>query len=171
MAVDTESVDLSIVNMHEYKCTMSLLYRGISVILLECTQPADNLFHSCLVPWEKEYFLTSNLLCPFTSVKTCPLILVRVLISKKKLQRSIIIMFMTIRYSMQYNKKPSKTNTLYNGNIMHTYIKLCYLEPSVLCCAAIRWWTCTTDSYVKLNMNAAENVRRLSWKCVIQLFM
>ena len=35
------------------------------VILLKCTQSADNVFHSFTVLWEKEFFLTNNLLCPF----------------------------------------------------------------------------------------------------------
>ena len=35
---------------------------------------ADNLFHSFMVLWEKQFFLTSNLLCPFSSMKSCPLV-------------------------------------------------------------------------------------------------
>ena len=41
------------------------------LILLECTQSPDNLFHAFTDLWEKEYFLTSNLLCPVSSVKSC----------------------------------------------------------------------------------------------------
>ena len=47
---------------------------GRTASLLECTQSADNLFHSFTVLWEKENFLTSNLPCPFSSVKSCPLV-------------------------------------------------------------------------------------------------
>ena len=31
--------------------------------LLACTHSVDNLFHTLMVLWEKENFLTSNLLC------------------------------------------------------------------------------------------------------------
>ena len=37
----------------------------------------------------KEYFLTSNLLCPFTNVNSCPLVILPVLILKKKILGSI----------------------------------------------------------------------------------
>ena len=36
--------------------------------LLACTQSVENLFHTLMVLWENEYFLTSNLLCFFTSM-------------------------------------------------------------------------------------------------------
>ena len=47
------------------------------IILPECTQSADNIFHLFPLLWGKEYFQTSNigLLCPFTSVKSCPIVL------------------------------------------------------------------------------------------------
>ena len=50
------------------------------LILLECTQSADNLFHSFTVLWETEYFLKSSLLYLSTSVKSCPLVISTVLI-------------------------------------------------------------------------------------------
>ena len=59
------------------------------LILLECTQSDDNLFHLFTVLWENDYFLTSNLLCPFTSVKLCPLVRLPALILKKKLYWSL----------------------------------------------------------------------------------
>ena len=36
-----------------------------------------------MVLWENEYFLTSNLLCSFTSVKLCPLVVLSSLIVKQ----------------------------------------------------------------------------------------
>ena len=47
--------------------------------LLACTQSVDTLFHTLMVLWENEYFLTSNLLCFFTSVKLCLLVIVNCL--------------------------------------------------------------------------------------------
>ena len=47
---------------------LSILFLNI-LTLLACTQS----FHTLMVLWENEYFLTSNLLCSFTSVKLCPL--------------------------------------------------------------------------------------------------
>ena len=54
--------------------------------LLACTQSVDNLFHTLMVLWENEYFLTSNLLCFFTGVQLCPLVILLSLISKKILE-------------------------------------------------------------------------------------
>ena len=66
-----------------------IVYSDISIVL-ECTQQAaDNSVHSSTVLWEYGYFLTSNLLCPFNSVKSCLLILLPVLIWKNIL-RSIL---------------------------------------------------------------------------------
>ena len=56
----------------------------ILLTLRACTHSVDNLFHTLMVLWEKENFLTSNLLCFFTSVKLCPLIILLCLISRKK---------------------------------------------------------------------------------------
>ena len=58
----------------------SVLKHNFLLTLLECTQSADNLLHPFTVLWEKEYFLKSNLFCPFTSVKSCPLVILHVLI-------------------------------------------------------------------------------------------
>ena len=48
---------------------MSILFLNI------LTLSADNLFHTFMILWEDEYFPTSNLLCCFTSVKLCPLVI------------------------------------------------------------------------------------------------
>ena len=53
---------------------MSILFTNI-LVPREWTQSADNLFHSFMVLSENEYFPTSNLLYPFTRVKSCPLAL------------------------------------------------------------------------------------------------
>ena len=83
MAADEDAVGLSRVHMYEVYSALTkqlpFLFLNI-LILLECTQSADNLFHSFTVLWEKEYFLTSNLLCPFAKAKSCPLVLLPVLI-------------------------------------------------------------------------------------------
>ena len=50
------------------------------------THFVDNLFHTLMVLWENENFLTSNLLCFFTSVKLCPLVILLCFISKKILE-------------------------------------------------------------------------------------
>ena len=54
--------------------------------LLACTHSVDNLFHTLMVLWEN--FLTSNLLCFFTSVKLCPLVILLSLISKINISTS-----------------------------------------------------------------------------------
>ena len=59
MGVDKEAVGLSRVHIHMYE--------------------SYSIFHSFAVLWEKEYLLTYNLLCPFTCVMSCPLVLVHVL--------------------------------------------------------------------------------------------
>ena len=53
------------------------------------TQSADNLLHFVTVLCGKEYFLTSNLLCLFTNVNSCPLVFLPVLILKTKILGSI----------------------------------------------------------------------------------
>ena len=63
--------------------------RGKELILLACTQSVDNLFHALMVLCENEYFLTSNLLCSFTSVKLCPLRYYNFLDFEKKISESI----------------------------------------------------------------------------------
>ena len=50
MAADTEAIGLSRVHMYESKCILSIL-----LILLECTQSADNLFHSFTMPDHSSY--------------------------------------------------------------------------------------------------------------------
>ena len=40
---------------------MSILFLNI-LTLLACTQSVDNLFHTLMVLWENEYFLTPNVL-------------------------------------------------------------------------------------------------------------
>ena len=59
------------------------------------TDSVDNLFHTLMVLWENENFLTSNLLCFFTSVKLCPLVILLCLISRKNIRINI---FITIQY-------------------------------------------------------------------------
>ena len=80
MAVDKEANSLSRVYSYYSKFNLRLFYvwpalaRYLSILflniltLLACTQSVDNLFHTLMVRWENEYFLTSNLLCFFTSV-------------------------------------------------------------------------------------------------------
>ena len=88
MAADKKAVGLSRVHMYESKCILPLRDNDLCckllniLTLLECTQLAGNLFHSFKVLWEKEFFLKSNLLSPFNSVKSCPLVILPVLILK-----------------------------------------------------------------------------------------
>ena len=88
MAVDKEAISLSRIYSYYYKCYLPLFYLSILFLniltLPACTHSADNVFHTLMVLWENENFLTSNLLCFFTSVKLCPLIILLSLISKKK---------------------------------------------------------------------------------------
>ena len=79
MAVDKEANSLSRVYSYYSKFNLRLFYvypalaRYLSILflniltLLACTQSVDNLFHTLMVLWENGYFLTSNLLCFFTS--------------------------------------------------------------------------------------------------------
>ena len=75
MAVDKEANSLSRVYSYYSQFNLCLFYvkpalaRYLSILflniltLLACTQSVDNLFHTLMVLWENEYFLTSNLLC------------------------------------------------------------------------------------------------------------
>ena len=81
MTVDKESIE-------------SRVYSYYST-LLACAHSVDNLFHTLMGLWENENFLTSNLLCFFTRVKLCPLVLLLSLISKNNIK---INMFITIQY-------------------------------------------------------------------------
>ena len=92
MAVDKEAlICLSRVYSYYFKCTFPLFYdtRYLSILflniltLLACTHSSDNLFHTLMVLCENENFLTSNLLCFFTRVKLCPLVILLSLIWKK----------------------------------------------------------------------------------------
>ena len=71
---------------------------GSSRVHNVCTQSADNLLHSFTVLWENEYCVTSNLCSPFTSVKSCPLVLLPVLILKYILSLIRAYIFGTIQY-------------------------------------------------------------------------
>ena len=64
---------------------------------------ADNLFHTLMVLCENEKFLTSNLLCFFTRVKFCPLVILLSLISKN----IRINIFITILYLIPLNLRVS----------------------------------------------------------------
>ena len=95
MAVDKEAISLSRVYSYYSKCNLPLFYvqpaltRYLSILFLNistlpaCTHSVDNLFHTLMVLCENENFLTSNLLCFFTRVKLCPLVILLSLISKK----------------------------------------------------------------------------------------
>ena len=98
MAVDKEAlICLSRVYSYYFKCNFPLFYvypaltRYLSILflniltLLACTHSSDNLFRTLMVLCENENFLTSNLLCFFTRVKLCPLVILLSLISKKRL--------------------------------------------------------------------------------------
>ena len=53
------------------------------MLVVIISQSADHLFHEILmVLCENEYFLRSNLLCSFTSVKLCPQVVLLSLIKK-----------------------------------------------------------------------------------------
>ena len=65
--------------------TLSILFVNI-LTLLACTHSSDNLFHTLMVLCENENFLTSNLLCFFTRVKLCPLVILLSSISKEMLE-------------------------------------------------------------------------------------
>ena len=95
MAVDKEATCLSRVYSYYYECNILLSYvypaltRYVSILflniltLLACTHSPDNLFHTLMVLCENGNFLTSTLLCFFTRVKLCPLVILLSLISKK----------------------------------------------------------------------------------------
>ena len=87
IAVDNEAlICLSRVYSYYSKCNLPLFYvypaltRYLSILflniltLLACTHSFDNLFQTLMVLWENGNFLTSSLLCFFTSVKLCPLV-------------------------------------------------------------------------------------------------
>ena len=104
MAVDKEArICLSRVYSYYCKCNFPLFYvypaltRYLSILflniltLLACTHSSENVFHTLMVLWENENFLTSNLLCFFIRVKLCPLVILLSLISKKKVRINIFI--------------------------------------------------------------------------------
>ena len=101
MAVDKEAlICLSRVYSYYFKCNFPLFYvypaltRYLSILFLNiltlqvlaCTHSSDNLFHTLMVLCENENFLTSNLLCFYTRVKLCPLVILISLIWKKRLE-------------------------------------------------------------------------------------
>ena len=113
MAVDKEAI-ICLSRVYSYyfkcnfpKCNFPLFYvypastRYLSILflniltLLACTHSSDNLFHTLMVLCENENFLTSNILCFFTRVKLCPLVILLSFISKKKVRINI---FITIQY-------------------------------------------------------------------------
>ena len=51
---------------HPYEIVVYSVFAHIST----CIQSVDQLFHTLMVLWDNEYFLTFNLLCPFTSIKS-----------------------------------------------------------------------------------------------------
>ena len=88
VAVDKEAlICLSSVYSYYFKRNFPLFYvypaltRYLYILffniltLLACTHSSDNLFHTLMVLCENENFLTSNLLCFFTRVKLCPLVI------------------------------------------------------------------------------------------------
>ena len=106
MAVDKEAlICLSRVYSYYSKCNFPLCYvypaltKYLSILflniltLLACTHSSDNLFHTFMVLYENENFLTSrpNLLCFFTRVKLCPLVILLSLMSKKEVKINIFI--------------------------------------------------------------------------------
>ena len=92
------------------------------VEMLECTQSADNLPHSFTVLWEKEYFLKSNLFCPFTSVKSCPLVILPVLILKNILG-SIYCATMTILHGFSFLFSISTVMYFFYKECLWPYVK------------------------------------------------
>ena len=93
MAVDKEAISLSRLytntilrvtcpySMCNLPTTRYLYILFLNILtLLACTHSVDNLFHTLMVLWENENFLTSNLLCLFTSVNLCPLVILLSLI-------------------------------------------------------------------------------------------
>ena len=103
MALDKEAICLSRLYSYYYKCNLPLFYvypaltRYLSILflnihyrgLLACTHSVGNLFHTLMVLCENENFLTSNLLCFFTRVKLCPLVIIVSLILKKNIRINI----------------------------------------------------------------------------------
>ena len=96
MAMHTEALGLSGVHIQYSKCNPSLgdtrysVLDHINTFIQACAQSVDNLFRSFIVLWKNEYFLTSNRLCSFASVKLCPLILLQAGIYFEKTLESII---------------------------------------------------------------------------------
>ena len=120
MAVDKEAlICLSRVYSYYFKCNFPLFYvypaltRYLSILflniltLLACTHSSDNLFHTLMVLCENENFLTSNLLCFFTRVKLCPLVILLSLIWKKKVRINI---FITIQYLKHFYLIPPQSS-------------------------------------------------------------
>ena len=135
MAVDKEAlICLSRVYSYNFKCNFPLLYvypaltRYLSILflniltLLACTQSSDNLFHTLMVLCENENFLTSKLLCFFTRVKLCPLVILLSLISIKKVRTNI---FITIQYLKHFYLIPP---SIFAFLVLSVHIPLLILE-------------------------------------------
>ena len=118
VTVDKEAL-ICLSRVYSFKCNFPLFYvypaltRYLSILflniltLLACTHSSDNLFHTLMVLCENENFLTSNLLCFFTRVKLCPLVILLSLIWKKKVRINI---FITIQYLKHFYLIPPQSS-------------------------------------------------------------
>ena len=88
ISVDQSEMALSYKTKPALTRYLSILFLS-TLTLLACTQSVDNLFHTLMVLWENENFLTSNLLCFFTSVKLCPPVILLSLMSKNNIRINI----------------------------------------------------------------------------------
>ena len=137
MAVDKEAISLSRVYLRYSKCTChysmcnpsqldTCLFLFFNILtLLECTHSVDNLFHTLMVLWENENFPTSNLLCFFTSVKLCPLVIFISLILEKNIRINI---FITIQYLKQLYLMPHLNLRVSSVVSPHSFNRSSYLR-------------------------------------------
>ena len=184
MAVDKEAlICLSRVYSYYFKCNFPLFYvypaltRYLSILflniltLLACTHSSDNLFHTLMVLCENENFLTSNLLCFFTRVKLCPLVILLSLIWKKKVRINIFITIQYLKhfYLIPLNLRVSSVVSPHSFN-RSSYVRS--LKPGMSLVALLWIFSSISMSFLRYGLHACIQYSKwgLTKYCFIQLF-
>ena len=83
---------------------MSIQFLNI-LTLPAYTQSVDDLFHTLMVFWENEYFLTYNLLCSFIGVKLWPIVIFTFLNIERNIRINIFTSGLRVHLPEQIQKR------------------------------------------------------------------